>query len=377
MGVIGSVIGSIIGLNRKLMGVFGCNIGCMLQIQSLQITPEVLSLIARIDEFKGAWRALGSLAPERLSALRRVATIESIGSSTRIEGSKLSDREVEKLLSNLEIKTFDTRDEQEVAGYAELMDLVFSAWQHIPFNENHIKQLHQTLLRHSKKDERHRGQYKTNSNSVAAFDENGVEIGILFETASPFDTPRLMAELVDWVNQERDKALLHPLLIIAIFVVVFLEIHPFQDGNGRLSRALTTLLLIQSRYAYVPYSSLESVIELNKESYYLALRQTQGTIRTQAPNWQPWLVFFLRSLAEQVRRLERKVEREKIVLATLPELSLQIVEFAREHGRVTMADAVKLTEANRNTLKQHFRNLVTKGHLQQQGSGRGVWYGLG
>ena len=194
----------------------------MLQVNTLQITPEVLSLIAGIDEFKGTWRALGRLAPERLSALRRVATIESIGSSTRIEGSKLSDRDVERLLSNLEIKTFDTRDEQEVAGYAELMDLVFSAWQHIPFNENHIKQLHQTLLRHSKKDERHRGHYKTNSNSVAAFDENGAEIGIVFETASPFDTPRLMTELVDWVNEERSKALLHPLLIIAIFVVVFL-----------------------------------------------------------------------------------------------------------------------------------------------------------
>ena len=349
----------------------------MLQVNTLQITPEVLSLIAGIDEFKGTWRALGRLAPERLSALRRVATIESIGSSTRIEGSKLSDRDVERLLSNLEIKTFDTRDEQEVAGYAELMDLVFSAWQHIPFNENHIKQLHQTLLRHSKKDERHRGHYKTNSNSVAAFDENGAEIGIVFETASPFDTPRLMTELVDWVNEERSKALLHPLLIIAIFVVVFLEVHPFQDGNGRLSRALTTLLLMQTGYAYVPYSSLESVIELNKEGYYLALRQTQGTIRTQVPNWQPWLVFFLRSLAEQVRRLEKKVEREKIVLAALPELSLQIVEFAREHGRVTMADAVKLTEANRNTLKQHFRNLVARRHLRQQGSGRGVWYGSG
>jgi Fic family protein len=348
----------------------------MPRAESLKITPEVLSLIARIDEFKGAWRALGTLAPDRLSALRRVATIESIGSSTRIEGSKLSDREVEKLLSTLEIKSFETRDEQEVAGYAELMDLVFSSWQDIPFNENHIKQLHQTLLRHSEKDERHRGQYKTNSNSVAAFDENGTQIGIVFETASPFDTPRLMAELVAWVAQERNKAQLHPLLIISIFVVVFLEIHPFQDGNGRLSRVLTTLLLIQAGYAYVPYSSLESVIEINKEAYYLALRQTQGTIRTNAPNWQPWLEFFLRSLAEQVRRLEKKVEREKIVLATMPELSLQVVEFAREHGRITMADAIKLTGASRNTLKQHFRNLVERSHLGQHGSGRGAWYEL-
>lgn len=362
------------------MGVNGCIIGFMLRSATLQITPEILSLIARIDEFKGAWRALGTLAPERLSALRRVATIESIGSSTRIEGSKLTDREVERLLSNLAINVFDTRDEQEVAGYAELMDMVFSSWQDIPFKENHIKQLHQVLLTHSEKDTRHRGQYKTHSNSVAAFDENGTQIGIVFETATPFDTPRLMTELVSWVNGERDKApiseKLHPLLIIAIFVVVFLEIHPFQDGNGRLSRVLTTLLLIQAGYSYVPYSSLESVIELNKEAYYLALRQTQGTIRTDAPNWQPWLVFFLRSLAEQVRRLEKKVEREKIVLATLPELSLQIVEFAREHGRITMMDAIKLTGASRNTLKLHFRDLTERNHLEQFGSGRGVWYGL-
>ena len=348
----------------------------MLYSDSLKITPEVLGLIARIDEFKGAWRALGTLAPDRLQALRRVATIESIGSSTRIEGSKLSDREVEKLLANQEIKHFDTRDAQEVAGYAELMELVFSAWPSIPFNENHIKQLHQTLLKHSEKDARHRGQYKTHTNSVAAFDENGVQIGIVFETASPFDTPRLMAELLDWVAQERAKAHLHPLLIIALFAVVFLEVHPFQDGNGRLSRVLTTLLLLQAGYAYVPYSSLESVIEANKEGYYLALRQTQGTIRTEAQDWQPWLLFFLRSLSEQVRRLEKKVEREKIVLAALPQLQLHIVEFAREHGRVTIGNAIQLTGASRNTLKQHLRSLVERGHLKQQGAGRGVWYEL-
>lgn len=348
----------------------------MITSHTLQITPEILNLIARIDEFKGAWRALGTLAPERLSALRRVATIESIGSSTRIEGSKLSDREVERLLSNLAINTFDTRDEQEVVGYAELMDLVFTSWTDIPISENYLKQLHQILLRHSEKDARHRGQYKTISNSVVAFDEDGKQIGIVFQTATPFDTPRLMTELIGWIEAEREAKRLHPLLLIAISVVVFLEIHPFQDGNGRLSRVLTTLLLMQAGYAYVPYSSLESVIELNKESYYLALRQTQGTIRTSEPNWQPWLLFFLRSLAEQVRRLEKKVEREKLVLATFPELSLQIVEFAREHGRITIGEAMKLTNASRNTLKQHFRKLVERGHLNQQGSGRGVWYEL-
>jgi Fic family protein len=256
------------------------------------------------------------------------------------------------------------------------MDLVFSSWPEITLTENHIKQLHRDLLVYSDKDERHRGSYKTAPNSVVAFDENRVQVGIVFETATPFDTSRLMTELVAWILEERQKGHLHPLLLIGLWVVVFLEIHPFQDGNGRLSRVLTTLLLLQAGYAYVPYASLESVIEQNKEAYYLALRQTQGTIRTEAPNWQPWLVFFLRSLAEQVRRLNQKVERENLVLAVLPELSLKIVEFAREHGRITMANAIRLTGTSRNTLKQHFRALVEQGHLKQHGSGRGAWYGL-
>jgi Fic family protein len=348
----------------------------MIESTTIQIDPEVLRLIAGIDEFKGAWRALGTLAPDRLSALLRVATIESIGSSTRIEGSRLSDREVERLLSNLQVQRFSTRDEQEVAGYAKVMEMVFTSWQDIALTENHIKQLHRDLLIHSEKDAWHRGGYKTSTNSVVAVDEDGKQIGVVFETATPFDTPRLMTELVAWFVEARGSGRAHPLLLIGIWAVVFLEIHPFQDGNGRLSRVLTTLLLLQSGYAYVPYSSLESVIEQSKDAYYMALRQTQGTIRTEGPNWQPWLQFFLWALAEQVRRLNRKIEREKLVLATLPELSLQIVEFAREHGRVTMGDAIRLTGSSRNTLKQHFRALVERGYLNHHGSGRGAWYAL-
>ena len=294
----------------------------MIASHAVQISPEIQNLIASIDEFNGAWRALGTLAPDRLSALRRVATIESVGSSTRIEGSRLSDREVGRLLSNLQIKSVTTRDEQKVAGYAEVMKLVFSSWPDIALSENNVKQLHRDPLAYSEKDAWHRGNYKTSTNSVVAFDEDGKQLGIVFETATPFDTPHLMAELVSWLNEERAAARLHPLLIIGIWVVVFLEIHPFPDGNGRLSRVLTTLLLLQAGYAYVPYSSLESVIEKSKEAYTLALRLTQGSIRSDAPNWQPWLLFFLRTLAEQVRRLHRKVEREKLVLAVLPELSL-------------------------------------------------------
>lgn len=347
-----------------------------LDVTHLRITPEILSLIAEIDEFKGAWRAIGRIAPERLSSLRRVATIESIGSSTRIEGAKLNDRDVEKLLVNLPIGSFATRDEQEVAGYAEVMEAIFGAYDAIPLTENHIRQFHRDLLVHSSKDERHRGSYKTLANHVEAFDEVGKSLGVVFETATPFDTPHRMAELVEWVAaREKDKGL-HPLLVVAVFVVVFLEIHPFQDGNGRLSRVLTTLLLLRAGYAYVPYSSLESVIEQSKDSYYLSLRRTQGTIRSAKPDWNPWVEFFLRALQRQKLRLEKKMERERVLLADMPELSVQILELAREHGRVTVGIATKATGVSRNTVRDHLRALTDQGHLTLHGAGRGAWYGL-
>lgn len=348
----------------------------MLNTDTIQVTQELLALLSEIDEFKGAWRALGTIAPERLNALRRVATLESIGSSTRIEGSKLTDREVERLLGNLDIKRFSSRDEQEVAGYAEVMETIFRAWSDIPVTENFIKQLHRDLLQYSDKDERHRGGYKALRNDVGAFDADGKMIGIVFETTSPFDTPQQMADLVAWLNQARELRRLHPLLIVAVFIVVFLAIHPFQDGNGRLSRILTTLLLLQAGYAYVPYSSLESVIENSKESYYLGLRQTQTTIRTETPNWHPWLLFFMRALQQQKRRLAVKVEREKNALAALPELAVKILDYVRDQGRVTTRDMVREFGASPNTLKVTFTSLVEKGLLKRHGAGRSTWYGL-
>ena len=358
------------------MGVNGGNNGCMIGTHNLKITPEILSLISEIEEFKGAWQALSLLEPERLLALKKVATIESIGSSTRIEGSNLSDREVEVLLSNLKIKFLKTRSEQEVAGYAELMELVFQSWESIRISENHIKQLHRDLLRYSKKDEYHRGKYKKSSNEVVAFDSKGKQIGIIFKPATPFDTPRLMKELVTWFKEALENQSIHPILSIAVFIVVFLQIHSFQDGNGRLSRILTTLFLLRSGYAYVPYSSLENVVEQNKEGYYLALRKTQRTIHNKNSDWQPWILFFLRSLQKQVKRLTKKLEYEKTILSDLPSLSVKILECARKQGRVTIGDMIKITGVSRNTLKEHFRALIKKGHLIKHGHGRGVWYSL-
>jgi Fic family protein len=347
-----------------------------IRADTIAITTAILKLIAEIDEFKGAWTALGRISAERLTALRRVATIESIGSSTRIEGARLSDKEVEALLTGLEVKAFASRDEEEVAGYAETMETVFAHFKEIALTESHIKQLHRDLLQYSSKDERHRGDYKTHNNHVEAFGPDRESLGIVFKTATPFDTPRLMTQLVEWTRENFEGGELHKLIVIAVFVVVFLAIHPFQDGNGRLSRILTTLLLLRAGYAYVPYSSLESVIEQSKDAYYLGLRQTQGTIRTDAPDWQPWLTFFLKSHQQQKARLEKKIEHERLILGDLPELSVQILELCRERGRVTVADAAKVTGVSRNTIKDHLKALTRAGHIAQHGAGRGTWYGL-
>lgn len=346
----------------------------MLTIKNIAITHEILKFIADIDEFKGSWKVIENLAPERLTSLRRIATIESVGSSTRIEGSKLSDAEVEKLLSRLQTKSFTSRDEQEVAGYADAMDMIFDGYEAMTPTENHIKQLHGVLLKYSTKDEDHRGEYKKVTNHVEAFSADGKSLGVVFETATPFETPGWMKAIVDWYNQSIHEETQHPLILIGIFIVVFLAIHPFKDGNGRLSRVLTTLLLLRAGYGYVPYSSMESVIEMNKDSYYLALRRTQGTIRTETQNWESWLVFFLKTMVKQKDNLAAKVKQEQSLRTTLPALSRQILELVKTRGEITVKEIEDATGANRNTIKVHVKKLAEQQYLVQVGKGRGARY---
>ncbi|QTA86033.1 Fic family protein [Desulfonema magnum] len=341
----------------------------------INITKSMLRHIAGTDEFKGSWQAAGSLPRERLNALKRVATVESVGSSTRIEGAKLTDGEVENLLSGLEIRPLSSRDEQEVAGYADAVNIICESYEAIPFTENYIRQLHKILLGHSSKDIRHRGEYKKIPNSIEVILPDG-RPRTVFETTSPFDTPGEMKSLVEWTNSEFEKKELHPLLIIGIFAVHFLAIHPFQDGNGRLSRLLTTLLLLKSGYAYVPYSSLESVIEKNKEEYYLALRKTQGTLRSENADYEPWLEFFLLSLKIQADLLAEKTARERMAVS-LPELSEQIIRLVKAHERLAISDIEAMTGANRNTIKVRLRELVRDRYLEKHGRGKGTRYTVG
>ncbi len=338
------------------------------------MTHDMVGLLTRLDAFNANWRAVDQLRPERLKQLRRVATIESIGSSTRIEGSQLSDHQVEELLGRLGVESFSTRDEQEVAGYSLVMDTVFENHNAIAVTENYIKQLHGMLLKYSEKDERHRGSYKKLSNSVEAFNADGQLLGVVFETAAPFDTPQQMESLVAWYRLAQEEKILHPLIQIGVFVVVFLAIHPFQDGNGRLSRILTTLLLMKAGYEYVPYSSMESVVEANKEGYYLALRRTQKTLKSEKPDWEPWLLFFLRTLSKQTQKLQAKIQNMGARQLDIPEWAELILKLVDERKRISVAQVVEASGAPRETVRTWLKALVKSGSLKLHGAGRGAWY---
>lgn len=342
------------------------------------ITPEMLNNIAEIDAFNGAWTGGAvRLSADDLRVMRRVATIESVGSSNRIEGNRMTDTEIEALFANINQQSFTTRDQQEVAGYSDLVNTIFENYATIPLSENYIKQLHKILLNYSDKDARHRGEYKKDSNRVAAFDANGNEIGSIFETATPFDTPHLMADVVKWTNDTLADRFFHPIITIGVFVVHFLSIHPFTDGNGRLSRALTILLMLKSGYTYMPYASMESVIEATKDAYYRALRGTQKTIWTDRIDYEPWLTFFVRSLVTQKRMLENKIAQVRSTnTARLSTTQREIMALFESALELNMPQIVSAIPKNPETIRKAVQTLVKRGHIAKHGTTRGTVYVL-
>jgi len=263
-----------------------------------QVPNEIWSKIAQIEQFKGRWIQGTNLSPQFLSRLKKSVLITSTGASTRIEGAKLSDEEVDKLMRGIAIEKFADRDEQEVKGYFELLQNIFDAWEDLNLNESTIKHLHQELLKYVVKDILHRGKYKSKENQVRMVDLQGRDMGILFDTTPAYLTPKQMNELVDWTKDALKEKKYHPLLIVGNFIVEFLNIHPFEDGNGRLSRILTNLLLLKEGYLYMPYVSHEKLIEDNKPDYYMALRTSQKTFKKNE-DLTPWLNFFLSILLSQ------------------------------------------------------------------------------
>ena len=331
------------------------------------------SLINQIDTLKGQWVGGAQLNPQALGRLKRSVLITSAGASTRIEGAKLSDEDVDKLIRGLLIQKFADRDKQEVKGYYELLENIFDSWKHIPFSESTIKHLHKELLKYASKDEGHRGEYKKGENRVEMYDETGKSIGVIFETAPAYLTPKRMQELVEWTRFALGEKKYHPLAIIGNFLVEFLAIHPFSDGNGRLSRILTNLLMLQTGYAYVPYVSHEKLVENSKADYYLTLRKSQKTIGTENENIDPWLDYFLTVSHTQATQAIELLSKENIEKILSPK-QLMVWQYLQEVSEATPGKIAKATGVARPTVSQAVDVLLRLKRIERIGQGRTTRY---
>lgn len=340
---------------------------------SSQQSEEIYSLISKIDAVKGQWRIEEKLSPQTIAQLKVSALVTSSGASTRIEGSKLTDEEVHALFEKRNVQTLKTRDEQEVAGYLELLQKVFESYKQLTLSENLIKSFHGELLKYAEKDQRHRGAYKFGPNRVEAKNDKGNIVGIIFDPTPPHLTPKEMQELAEWTQDALESESRHPLIIVANFIFEFLAVHPFQDGNGRLSRILTNLLLLKNGYQFMPYVSHESLIEERKVKYYLALHASQKTWKTKNEDIVPWLLFFL-SIVEGQSTEALNLLTQDDVEKFLSEKQLLVWHYALSQESFKRADVIDATKLNPRTVEESIKKLVRMKKLEKIGEGKATRY---
>jgi len=337
------------------------------------LPSNILTLIASIDELKGRWTASANLHPQILGKLKQSVLVTSTGASTRIEGAKLSDEEVENLMKGISVQKFKDRDAQEVKSYYKLLKNVFDSWQSIKLNEGTIKHFHQEILKYVEKDTFHRGQYKVTENKVQMVDAKGNIVGTIFDTTPVYLAPIEMQELVEWTIKAIKEQKYHPLLIIANFVVEFLKIHPFRDGNGRISRILTNLLMLQAGYLYMPYVSHEKLVEEKKQEYYVALRKTQITFKAEKSDLIPWLTFFLNIILDQSKQAVELLTADNVE-KTLSSKQLAVLEYLQKAKEATPGDIAKNTKVARPTVNQALEKLLNLKKVERIGMGRSTRY---
>lgn len=356
-----------------------------------QTNQKILKLISQIDLYKGKWNIIEKQENIYLKELRKIATVESIGSSTRIEGGTLTDKEVEELLNDVKITKLKTRDEQEVIGYYDTLEIIYENYDNINLSENYIKQLHQNLLRYSDKDTRHRGQYKSLSNRVVANYPGGIQ-KVIFNTTEVHLVQNEMNDLINWTNNQFEKGEIHPLIIVANLVYEFLSVHPFQDGNGRLSRLLTTLVLLQQNYMFIQYVSFENLIEKTKKEYYQALmegqknrisnsvitntnKNEQAFVNKENENISKWIVYFLDKLSALTQRLDAKYDVFKSKGGYLNERQKEIKEYLNKNQPLKISDlAKKFKNISINTVKKDLQYMKKEQIIKSIGKGKGTVY---
>lgn len=342
--------------------------------QRLENLPsDIWVTITKIEELKGQWITGARLSPQVLGRLKRSVLVTSTGASTRIEGAKLSDEDIEKLMRGISVQKFADRDKQEVKGYYELLQNIFDSWKHIRFSENTIKHFHKELLKYVYKDRLHRGEYKKTENKVHMINTEGKSVGILFDTTPAYLTPKEMQELVEAAQNALNESKFPPLLIIGNFLVEFLKIHPFHDGNGRISRILTNLLLLQAGYQYMPYVSHEKLVEDNKADYYMALRKSQKTFKTPKSNIVPWLDFFLTMFYKQSQMAVELLSKENIEKLLSPK-QIAVWEYLQTVDEASPKDISQNTKVALPTVAQALGKLIQLKKVERIGLGRSTRY---
>ena len=338
----------------------------------IKLSNEAILKIAKIDELKGQWSGSLALNPKILHQLKKSVVITSSASSTRIEGAKMTDQEVERFLRGIKQKIPKNRDEEEVAGYADLLGRIFDNYNSLKINESRILEFHKIMLAFSKKDKEHCGKYKTRDNTVAIV-ENGKIKRILFKPTPPYLVKKEMDDLFEWLKERQEKKDLHSLVMIANFIFEFLAIHPFIDGNGRLSRALTNLMMLQNGYGFVPYVSLEEIFEERQSEYYLALRKTQKNHKTKNEDITPWLNFFLDAVLSQTQKALNLLEgKENTKL--LSEAQEKIYDLFTGGIELKVSEIQRKVKIPMPTVKQSISKLVEYKLVEKIGQGPATRY---
>lgn len=349
----------------------------MIELLKTSLIPESLQLIQKISTFQSRWKIFTNLERDFYTSLKKTVIITSAGASTRIEGATLSDDEIISRLSGLKIQKIRDRDEAEVVGYIDCKKYIFDNHDQLKVTEHTMRSLHQMMMSYLPESVlplSQRGVYKNVVNSVVRVDHATGEQQVIFETTPPgAQTSSAMHELIKTYHDYIDDPNYLDLEVIAAFIVTFLAVHPFRDGNGRMSRLLTDLCLIQRGYDFCMYSSQEKVIEDSKEQYYVALRQTQSTLKSEA-DINPWFLYFLKVLSRQTRHLADKVLPPEP--GTLTKRERQVFALVQKHQPVTIGFLESVSGIKRVTLKSILSRLQKSGVLEMQGERKGARYVL-
>lgn len=336
----------------------------------LNIDWNLIGLISQIDRFDASWSSIEKKESQSLKQLKTIATVRSVGASTRIEGSKFSNEEVEVLLKDIDITKIVDRDSQEVVGYFKTLDTITDSFENIPISESSLKNLHNILLKYSKKDEWHRGDYKQHSNVVEVTLPNGLRQVIFQTTEAGIPTQDAMRQLINWYNNDKET---HPLVKCALFTYEFVSIHPFQDGNGRLSRLLSTLLLLKNGYKWIQYVSFEHEIESRKTEYYRVLRSCQANRPNE--DVSEWTQFFFNALGAIQNQLMNKLENKGIITRLSPR-EKSILTFIENNAGCKSGDIAKRLGIPSPTVKRILPELIKHNLIEKFGRGPGTNYSI-